>query len=61
MEPNYDWLPQQSESFSAPKEGLSISVLLHHKSPDTTLSSTTDVSQMAVGAALHEVSSLDKI
>ena len=60
MEPTYDWLPQHSESFSALQDGLNKSVLLHHISPDTTLSLTTDASETAIGAALHEVSSSDK-
>ena len=60
IEPIYDWLPQRSQSFSALKEGLSKSVLLHHISPDTTLSLTTDASETAIGAALHEVLSSDK-
>ena len=39
---------------------MSKSVLLRHLSPDTTLSLTTDASETAIGAALHEVSSSDK-
>ena len=60
MEPTCDWLPQHSEFFSALKEGLSKSVLLHNISPDTTLSLTSDASEAALGAALHEVPSSDK-
>ena len=60
MESTYDWLPQHSESFSALKEGLSKSVLLHHISQDTTLSLTADASETAIGAALNEISSSDK-
>ena len=60
IEPTYDWFHQHSESFSKLKHALSKSVLLHHLSPDTTLSLTTDASETAIGAALHEVSSSDK-
>ena len=59
-EPTYDWFHQHSESFSKLKQALSKSVLLHDLSPDTTLSLTTDASETAIGAALHEVSSSDK-
>ena len=60
MEPIYDWPPQHSESFSALKEGSRKSVLLHHTSPDTTLSLTTEASETAISAALHDLSSSDK-
>ena len=60
IEPTYDWFHQHSESFSKLKQALSKSVLLNHLSPDTTLSLTTDASETAIGAALHEVSSSDK-
>ena len=60
MEPTYDWIPHHSEYFSALKERLSKSVPLCHISQDTTLSLTTDASETAIGAAIHEVSSSDK-
>ena len=60
IEPTYDWFHRVSESFCKLKQALSKSVLLHYLSPDTTLSLTTDASETAIGAALHEVSSSDK-
>ena len=60
LEPTYVWLPQHSKSFSPLKEGLSKSVLLHHTSPNTTLSLITDASKKAIGAVLHEVSSSEE-
>ena len=60
IEPTYDWFHQHSKSFSKFKQALSKSVLLHHLSPDTTLSLTIDASETAIGAALHEVSSSDQ-
>ena len=61
IEPTDDWFHQHSKSFSKLKEALSKCVLLHHLSPDTTLSLTTDASKTAIGAALHEVPSSDKL
>ena len=60
MTPTHDWLLQHLKSFSALKEGLSKSVLLHHVSPDTMFSLTADASEISFGAVLNQVSSSDE-
>ena len=52
----FSWTAKHQTSFKALQQALAAATLLHHLSPTSNLTLTTDASDKAVGAALHEVS-----